>query len=148
MKEETTKDKFLSKFKELGYESQISIVRAIMEKSDHYSNKQERSLSACFNQILLGHRPLPKKMEDCLISLSKDDSLVTELCKVLRNKAVDRKSITDDEIVEKGMCQIIDGNISILKTSIKHLGNEARILILKEFSHSIANINTKIDEIK
>lgn len=142
--EDTVKYKFLHKFRELNYESQVSIVRAIRNKSNHYSKVTEKGLCATFNQILLGHRKLPVKMEECLISLSKNDSLIIELCEILRHKDNKEKILLDDDIIESGIYSIIDGNISILKISLKYVEIKTKISLLREFNQSIANINDKI----
>ena len=137
---ETVKDKFLNKFKDLGYKYQASIVRAVMKDNDYYSDKQEKSLRAYLNQVLLGHRPLSTQMEECLISVSKQDDDIIKLCKMLRN-TINSETYDVNEVVKDLTHQMIAGSINELKIMIDNKTTVSeKFSIVEKFQSFVDNL--------
>ena len=75
------KEKVLGILREHGYSSQRAVTRALHEKVEYYRDGKSspKTTSVFFNQVLLGRRPMPKKLAEGLVQICEGDERLTSL---------------------------------------------------------------------
>lgn len=126
-------------FSKLGYNTQASIAKAILEQ-ELYANKTLEnfaSFSAYFNQVLLENRSMSNDLANALIKLSENNKTIKKFCEE-RKKRIRRK--TNRSAYDRTLNSALEASLSELQDKLMKAERTKWLEVLQELEKIKRNI--------